>query len=119
MICRYNDDKPQEYDIDFGRNKQINARTKYERSIQRHNVDILLTGKEKWCYQAVDGTWRFFDSMAQGPVMKAYQAYKQGTGLSQVPITFPGSPDKYTLDFAENTQTNQKTGARRNIALRE
>jgi len=118
-IRRYNDDQPQEYDIDFGRSKQINVKTGYNRGIRRRQVDILLTGKERWCYQAVNGPWRYFDSMAQGPIMEAYKAYTKGTSLSQVTITFPGSPDTYTLDFAENTQTNRRTGTRRNIALRE
>ena len=115
---RYVDDRPQAYDIDFGQGLQINASTGYTRRITRRSVDLLLTGREVWCYQAEGGTWRRFDSMAQAPIVKGYGDYTRGIGPSQIQLTFPGSPDTYTIDYAAATQTNNRTGKSRKIALR-
>ena len=110
-------DDLQEYDIDFKEGLQI-SRLGCRRMIFRKAVDILLTGKEAWCYMGDDNIWRRFDSMAQKTIAKAYSDYTRGRGLSQAEITFPGSPDKYILDFAANTQTNKRTGKPRRIGLR-
>jgi hypothetical protein len=115
---RYNNDQLQDYDIDFGSGLQINAATKYRRRINRREVEVLLTGNESWCYQAGNGAWRRFDSMAQDPMRAAYTQYATGRGPSEMDLSFPGSPDTYRLNFADNSQTNSRTGVRRSIALR-
>lgn len=114
-IIRFIDDLPQNYNINFKENKQINQKTGYTRKIKREKVE-LPTLKVKWEYLDEFNKWQAFDTLALNSLETAFRNYYDRQGPSRLKgFNFPGRPESYTLDFVEGTQQNEQTNTVRKI----
>jgi hypothetical protein len=114
-LIRYVDDIPQPYHIDFANNIQTNCKTGYRRNIMREEKDVLSSGGTAWYYQDDSGGWRRYESMIEGQIQQRYLAYLKGGPSVVSPITFPGRPESYELDFVKGTQKNLSSQTSRRI----
>lgn len=117
-IVRFVDDKPMVYRVDFRANTQTNAKTGYVRAVSRQEVRVrTMPAGVAWEYLD-DDTWHAFDSLVQGVISTAFDAYRANRTGSVVDVAVPGRPEVYTLDFMRGTQRNSVSRREREIRRR-
>lgn len=113
-IIRFVDDKPQVYLIDFREMTQMNSVSHFIRQVSREEIKIPTSGSYTWEYS--DGmVWNRYESLVQGKIEGAFQAYIRKQGSSKFSCQFPGRPEIYELCFAQGLQHNTVTKITRSI----
>eukprot|EP00760_Papus_ankaliazontas_P019634 PhM_4_TR18050/c1_g1_i1/m.43955/K03165/TOP3; DNA topoisomerase III len=112
-VVRFLDDIPQDYDVIFGQDVQINCKTRYQRAIRRSQVHVATTD-HFWCYY--DDAWHAFDDVANTHLESAYAAYCRPGGKGLTCVSVAGRPEMYEVNFARATQKNLTTGIVRSIS---
>jgi hypothetical protein len=109
-IIRFVDDRPQVYIIKFSSgslHSQTNASTGYTRTIDRILFeDAPGAGVLRWEFHNDLGVWELYDSSEQLYLDSCYQSYLRGQSSSMITVSFPGRPERYSLDFSKGFQTN-------------
>jgi len=108
-IVRYVDDRPQRYIVDFQKNIQANAATRFTRNILRKEVDLAKSASGHWFVKNYTNSWLRYESLVEGRIEQAFSLYRRDLGSSTTTVNFPGRPERYEIDFIAGTQRNTVT----------
>ena len=114
-IIRFLDHVPQAYCIDFQNNIQINMKTKFQRKVKREKFEIPKIDNV-WQFEYEQNIWKSFDMFVQGQIEQAFKTYRQSKSENLLKgLHIPGNSCRYTIDFANLIQINEKSHNKRKI----